>query len=158
MMLTFLAFARLWQRPRWWFAVLAGLIAGLALLTKLPAPIIIPWLIFLAVVGYYQRRDGRFWLAALVISAAAAIIIFFLLWPAMWVTPIETLLLMMRDSFEVGEIGAGHETFFLGRISDDPGWLFYPHRHRLSLNATDSFGPDRPSFVAVAGTENRRPA
>ena len=140
MLLAFLAFVRLWQRPGWRFAALAGVFAGLALLTKLPAPIIAPWLIFLAAAGYFLRPERRFWLRMLIISGAATAITFILLWPAMWVAPLNTLLLMARDSFNVGEIGAGHETFFLGRISDDPGWLFYPYAIAFRLTPLTILG------------------
>jgi hypothetical protein len=44
-----------------------------------------------------------------------------------WVNPLETLRLIYIEAFNVGGLGEGHDTFFLGQISNDPGWLFYPY-------------------------------
>lgn len=127
MMLAFLAFALLWQSQRWQMALLAGVMAGLALLTKLPAPIILPWVVVLAGLGFIKNRRWQPWLKSLLIFGVATIVTFVVLWPTMWVAPVDTLRLMLHDSFRVGEAGAGHDTFFLGQISDDPGWRFYPY-------------------------------
>ncbi|MCB0192872.1 MAG: glycosyltransferase family 39 protein [Anaerolineae bacterium] len=138
MMLSFLAFAGLWQRKSWLNVVLAGIMGGLAVLTKLPAPIIFVWLALLAIMGAISDRRWRFWLIALVATGAVAAMTFILLFPAMWVDPLETLRLMYVDAFNVGELGEGHDTFFLGQVSDDPGWLFYPVAiaYRLTLPVT----------------------
>jgi hypothetical protein len=140
MMLVFLAFAWLWQTPNLKTATLAGSMAGLALLTKLPAPLILPWVVVLAGLGFIWNRDWRFWVKALLVFGLATVVTFVALWPAMWVAPINTLLLMYRDSFEMGEIGAGHDTFFLGQISKDPGWLFYPYVLAFRLTPITSVG------------------
>src|SRR6185295_3533790 len=39
----------------------------------------------------------------------------------------QTLRQMYADSFEVGEVGEGHDTFFVGQTLDDPGPWFYPY-------------------------------
>lgn len=127
MILTFLAFAQLWQKHNWRMVILAGVLAGLTLLTKLPSPIILVWLVIQAGIGYIKDRQERFWLGALLVSGGIAAATFIVLWPSMWVAPLGTLRLMFNDSFDVGGIGAGHETFFLGQIGDDPGWFFYPY-------------------------------
>ncbi|MCB9100945.1 MAG: glycosyltransferase family 39 protein [Anaerolineales bacterium] len=126
MMLSFLAFAGLWWQQSWRHAVLAGIMGGLAVLTKLPAPIIFAWLALLALASAVADRRWRFWLTVLVIAGVVGAVTFVLLFPAMWVDPLETLRLIYVEAFNVGELGEGHDTFFLGHISDDPGWLFYP--------------------------------
>lgn len=135
MMLSFLAFAQLWRQQRWGYAVLAGVMGGLAALTKLPAPIIFAWLALLALVSAVADHRRRFWLAMLLTAGAVGVGTFVLLFPAMWVDPLETLRRIYIEAFNVGELGEGHDTFFLGQISDDPGWLFYPVAiaYRLTL-------------------------
>jgi hypothetical protein len=127
MLMAILAFARLWQiRQRRWVG-LAGMLAGLAILTKLPAPIILPFMAVPALPGYLADKNRRFWPGALVGVGLAAGLTFVALFPAMWVNPVETLRLIYVEAFDIGGLGEGHDTFFLGQISNDPGWLFYPY-------------------------------
>jgi hypothetical protein len=114
--------------------------AGLSLLTKLPAPIILPWTMLIAGLGLAWHRNWRFWTKALIIFGLVAAITFIALWPAMWVAPVATLTLMFHDSFEVGELGSGHDTFFFGEISKDPGWLFYPYTIAFRLTPLTLLG------------------
>jgi hypothetical protein len=153
MMLTFLAFARLWQKPDWRIAALAGVMAGLALLTKLPAPLILPWIVVMAGLGFAWNRNWQFWAKALLSFGLATVVIFIALWPAMWVAPVETLTLMYHDSFEMGEIGSGHDTFFWGEISKDPGWLFYPYALAFRLTPLTSVGLIGAIFFIGAGRQ-----
>jgi hypothetical protein len=168
MMLTFLAFARLWQKPALAdaptlptlsvgvsasrrhasvqaarttkIAALAGVMAGLALLTKLPSPLILPWIGVMAGLGFVWNRNWQFWAKALLFFGLAVGVTFIGLWPAMWVAPVETVKLMYHDAFEMGEIGSGHDTFFWGEISRDPGWLFYPYALAFRLTPLTSLG------------------
>lgn len=127
MMLALLAFAQLWAVWRWSKVGRAGLFAGLALLTKLPAPIILPFMAVPAGLGYVKDKNWQMWLLALLLFGTIAAATFALLFPAMWVNPLETLRLIYVEAFAVGEIGEGHDTFFMGQISNNPGWLFYPY-------------------------------
>ena len=127
MMLALLAFAHLWRVKSWRMVILSGAMAGLALLTKIPAVFIFPWIALMAGYGFIRDRHFRFWLMALVAVGLTAAFVFVAVWPAMWIAPVNTLRLLIRDSFEVGELGTGHETFFLGQVWQDPGWLFYPY-------------------------------
>jgi predicted membrane-bound dolichyl-phosphate-mannose-protein mannosyltransferase len=56
MLLSVLAFLWLWQGSELRLAALSGAMGGLAMLTKLPAPIIIPWVGVLALIGANGRR------------------------------------------------------------------------------------------------------
>ena len=47
-----------------------------------------------------------------------------LLWPALRVDPVGTLLKMAQFTERVG--GGEHDNFFAGAVTDDPGPLFYP--------------------------------
>ena len=102
-------------------------------MTKLPAPLIGFFIGGVGLVGLaldWPKARGaavRQWLAALAIWAGLALLLFVALWPALWAAPLETLRQMYVDAFEVGGVGAGHDTFFLGQISADPGAWFYPY-------------------------------
>lgn len=140
MLLALLAFAQLWLKPHWRMAALAGLFAGLAILTKLPAPIILPLMAIPAGLGYLADKRWRFWLLALLLFGGVAGLVFVLLFPAMWVNPLETLRLIYVEAFDVGGAGEGHDTFFLGQISNDPGWLFYPYAIAFRLTPVTVVG------------------
>lgn len=127
MFLSLLAFVWLWRGSGLRMAALSGALGGLALLTKLPSPLIVPFIGLLAVGGWWQDRKIGFWVKALWVWGLAAVLVFMLLWPAMWANPVGTLQLMWRDTFEVGEAGEGHDAFYRGGISEDPGWGFYPY-------------------------------
>jgi hypothetical protein len=125
MLLSLLAFLWLWQGSGLRMAALSGALGGLALLTKLPSPLIVPFTGLLAVAGWWRDRRTGFWVKALLVWGVAALLIFIILWPAMWVNPAGTLQAMWHDAFEVGEAGEGHLAFYRGQIVDDPGWGFY---------------------------------
>jgi hypothetical protein len=126
---------RVWQPA----LVLSGVMAGLALLTKLPSPLIglfVGALGLTGLIGDTRRtlQSGepmkpilQFWPAALLVWGGLALLVFVLLWPAMWVAPLETLRRLVVDAFEIGEAGAGHDAFFLEQTLSDPGPWFYPY-------------------------------
>jgi hypothetical protein len=128
-------------RNKKWLLVSGGL-AGLAILSKSPALYLLP---FIAVVGLWflvreirSKADGRqaggrrYWglVSGTVLDGllwfGVAVAVVFVVWPAMWVTPLEA----METVFFIGSKYAtgGHAkgNFFLGEISNDPGPLFYP--------------------------------
>ena len=140
MFLSLLAFLNFLLRPsaRCPFCLqpsllLSAFLAGLAWLTKLPSPLIglfVAGLGLLGLLGAWRRNGpaaaGR-WLLALAVWFGLGAATFVLLWPAMWVAPLQTLRLMVSDSFSVGEVGSGHDTFFLGQVVADPGPWVYPY-------------------------------
>lgn len=115
------------------FLLLSGVLAGLALLTKLPAPLIglfIGGLGLVALARDWPQHGWvavRHWLGAVATWGLVALLVFGLLWPALWIAPIATLRQMYFDSFEVGGVGEGHDAFFLGQTLDDPGPWFYAY-------------------------------
>jgi hypothetical protein len=135
MFLSLLVFLLYWQRGSTMslWLILSGGLAGLACLTKLPAPLIgvfVGGLGLVAMVGEWpekRRRAVRHWVVALAVWGVVAGLVFVLFWPAMWVAPFETLRSMYVDAFEVGGAGEGHDTFFLGQTVTDPGPWFYPY-------------------------------
>lgn len=112
--------------------ILAGGLAGLAWLTKSPGLFLIP------VVGLvllwdawregasprvaWQRAIGRGLMWGLVGLAVVVA-----LWPAMWVTPLESVARVLGTATTYAEEGHLNPTYFMGRVYEgDPGWLFYP--------------------------------
>jgi hypothetical protein len=127
MVVSYLVFALLLIKPSLKFAFISGIFVGLSFLTKMPSQILAPLIVLLAVIGYIGHRDWRFWLKALVLCGLTSAVIFILLWPAMWVTPSETLKMMYMDTFEVGDIGGKDKVeFFMGVIRERQSQLFYP--------------------------------
>jgi 4-amino-4-deoxy-L-arabinose transferase-like glycosyltransferase len=146
MALSALSFALFWQERlaggpgdlRW--AAFSGGMAGLAMLTRSPAPYLFAFIPLAALVGGVIERPRRpvRWLSALALFGAVAAVVFFALWPAMWVDPAGTLRRMLAETY--GKVEAGHVTYFLGRVSDDPGPLFYPYVVAFRLTPLTSLG------------------
>jgi hypothetical protein len=127
------ALSGLW-RPRqvaWW--PLAGLFAGLALLTKSPAlillafiPLMLVFRYLLSIVGISPEGVGfpRLVLHCSLFAASLAVT-FFVLHPGMWGDPVGTFL----NAFSVAErhvTSVQRPIFFAGRMVTDPGPAFYP--------------------------------
>ena len=120
-------------RATWPLLILSGALAGLAALTKPTALILVPWaagwVLWQAVRSGKpgQAAAGRrlgLLLASLTVWLAALGAAYFLLWPAMWSAPVDSVINMWSRSEELAS--AGHNQFFLGQATSDPGFLFYP--------------------------------
>jgi 4-amino-4-deoxy-L-arabinose transferase-like glycosyltransferase len=151
--LTFLRGDRRWM---WVF----GACAGLAILSKSPALVLLPLLPVLAVLLNFvllPRARGIVWsLGAIAIAYAATVIVTVALWPALWVQPVETLRGIFAFS---GRLGSA-DNFFLGVVTLDPGPLYYPAAIALRLNPLVVVG--LPAALAAAAAwlwrGARRPA
>jgi hypothetical protein len=127
MIAAFLSFALLLIRPDLKLAIVSGIFVGLSFLTKLPSQILVPLILLLALIGFINNRNWRFWLKALVWCGMVSTVVFFMLWPAMWVAPVDTLAMMVEDTFVVGDIGGkGTVEFFMGQVRETQSQLFYP--------------------------------
>ena len=119
-----------WQRPGWGRWLLTGLLLGAVLAAKLTGALLIPVLLLLATV-YPQRgaawwRPGVVWLgllpvAGLVVWAAYAFTVgpwagLVVPAPAYWASWQSVLT----------HVGDGHQSFFLGQLSSDGWWLYFP--------------------------------
>lgn len=116
--------------------VLSGVFAGLAFLNKSPSFFLIPYAAL--VVGIYRlaayggaewRGWGR-WLwdiiRPLLIWGAVASAVFAMLWPAMWVEPLDALSKIGKRIIFHTETSHYNPVFFNGEITfEDPGLLFY---------------------------------
>lgn len=125
------------QRRRRLALAVSGVAAGLAMLEKSPALLLGPFAALslgMAAVAplptawreWKTQRDWSQLATQLLIWGGLAVIVYVALWPAMWVEPLTTIRRMLAKA--TGYALGGHEpgNFFFGRISDDPGPLFYP--------------------------------
>jgi 4-amino-4-deoxy-L-arabinose transferase-like glycosyltransferase len=126
----------------------SGIFAGLALLTKGPALILLPFaglLLFFTTKDKGQRtKDEGSWASSLVrlptfifrqvwailplylLWLGTALLVVALLWPALWVDPAGALYNYLDEILSNGGRPNGDGQFFLGRTVGDPGPLFYP--------------------------------
>ncbi len=116
-------------KGRIWFAV-AGAAAALSFLSKSAAVVLVPLILAGAVsVTLFQPGTPRRWrnlLLGLLVCYGALALTVFIIFPAMWVQPVEAL----RRIFETVTTYAStpHEggNFFWGEPVEDPGYFFYP--------------------------------
>ncbi|MCP4426051.1 MAG: phospholipid carrier-dependent glycosyltransferase [Chloroflexi bacterium] len=131
---------------RWRYILLSGIFAGLAILTKSPAYFLLPYFLLClfvwqgalllasknsAMTPLFKWQNWRqptltigrtflVWLLALVI-------IYFILWPAMWLQPVEALASSFNRTYHHVSSPHPNPIFFLGQTAiRDPGLLFYP--------------------------------
>jgi hypothetical protein len=121
-----------WSGP---WLVLSAVAAGLSFLSKSSAMFLMP---FCALLGLFwagrrwRRGDWHGWsdfrrlVVVGLLWGAVAWLTVFLLWPAMWVNPLEALESMFGLSLQYATEGHGKGNFLLGQITSDPGPLFYP--------------------------------
>jgi hypothetical protein len=135
-----------WNRR--WFLV-SAFFAGVAFLSKPVSWFLMPYAAMLGVLSLYYHWQSGHWqgwgdIRRLVAEGAlwgvVAWLTFVAFFPAMWVIPGE----VIRGTFDVSTrlAEAGHETggFFLGRVSSDPGPLFYPVGWLLQASPLEVLG------------------
>ncbi len=122
-------------RPAALWLVTSGALGGLAWLSKYPALFIGAYTaLALLAAGLWQSRASgaspltalKRWFVAMLLWSAAAGAVFVLLWPAMWVIPLEPVGIILGDALRAS--GGAHQkgSYFLGQPVPDPGALFYP--------------------------------
>jgi 4-amino-4-deoxy-L-arabinose transferase-like glycosyltransferase len=132
------------------FLILSAISAGLAILSKSPALVLLPLVGLVALAARGRADDGR-WAVddehvklsivyrlssivfPLVVWAALVLLTTVALWPALWAGPFRTI-----EQVRVGVVAEGAEphmqgNFFLGHADDSPGPLFYPLALALRL-------------------------
>ncbi|MEA3408109.1 MAG: glycosyltransferase family 39 protein [Chloroflexota bacterium] len=123
------------------YLVCAGAATGLAALTKSYGAFVAPAVLLALFVSHLRGtvpqegneteggRAGRKTLRCardVVLWGAVAGLVFFLLWPAMWVSPLETVKHMVRFSLEYAtDPGDATASFFRGQVVSDLGPAFY---------------------------------
>lgn len=133
--LTLLSLLLYLKEPRARYSALAGVLTGLALLSKVSAVSLLP--IGILVVGgtpFFDRTRplaarARAGALALLMWGGVALLTVVVLWPALWVAPADVYQQMYDYvAFRAVEGGGGGKSFFMGRPypEEDPGPLFYP--------------------------------
>jgi len=134
-LLLFLSWLYGGQKRR--YLVASGIIMGLAWLTKTPAIFLVP--IAALLVGgelIYRWRAPRslpphapLSLHSLLFGyigwGVVATLTFIVLWPAMWLDPLGTLVSMVAEMRSYVE-GHVNPNYFMGQPTNDPGLFFYP--------------------------------
>lgn len=134
MVLSLLMLIGYWLRGwPWYWLFISALMGGLALLSKQVSWLMLPYVLVLGGVSLSYRWQSRRWQGwtevwrligtgtAWGIVAGLTFVAFF---PAMWVMPGEVIVTIFGESLRLAEAGQPH--YFFGRITQDPGWLFYP--------------------------------
>ena len=127
-LLAFLAWLHGGQQRRYF--VISGLAAGLAMLTKTPAVVLLPTAGLLILLEWFRRiRAGEGKSSGLLLAFVAWVALvaftFVALWPAMWVAPLHVLSSIVSEMRKYSE-GHDNPMFFLGRPTENPGPFFYP--------------------------------
>ena len=120
------------ESRRSWWAILAGVSGGLAILTKLPGLVLLPWAGLTALIwwltaarGQRRRRLRRVaWRLAL--AGAALGLTMLLLWPALRVAPRATLQQVYAGFNRQAWNPHENLNYFFGQVVPDPGAWFYP--------------------------------
>jgi 4-amino-4-deoxy-L-arabinose transferase-like glycosyltransferase len=140
MILALLALIGYWLAGwnRYWLFISACM-AGLAFLSKQVGWFMLPYTVVLmgftvyyrrqtqaqaSPANFYQGQEMRQLIKDGILWGLVAGLTFVLLFPAMWVIPLEVMKVIFSASTELAE--EGHVHYFLGNISSDPGPLFYP--------------------------------
>ncbi len=125
--LSFLVFQKENSRK---YLVFSAVMGGLAILTKLPALFLVPYVLLVAA---FFNPSGLKSVTRRVFPAAAwlgvAGLVFVVLYPAMWVEPILTVRNLIYGLVGRGLTTGGESmgnTFYLGKVVERPGILFYP--------------------------------
>jgi len=136
MILSVLSFLVYLDRGRsWLYLIFSGMMAGLAFLTKSPSLFLGPYLGALALAIYLTRVRKRHvleWQGLVLFGGELALwlliacLLFVLLWPAMWLDPLNTVAEVISGAMTRVASPYGKDNFFMGHPVSDPGLLFYP--------------------------------
>ena len=130
----FMTVAMLSAGVYWWaggrpgYLVLCGVASGLAVLTKAPSLVLGVLVPVVALTAPVVNRAAWPWLRlvrSLIVAGIIGVAVIFLLWPTLWVAPIDTVIRAVRFTLETS---AEHRpgNFFLGQPVADPGPWYYP--------------------------------
>ena len=174
-----------YRRRHFRYVLISGVLGGLSFLTKIQALVILPVVALAGFLIYVDplpsiaprlRGNGRAGSSknpggirqTLRVSfpavlkfgagwAAAACLTWLVLWPSMWVTPLETLTLVFN--YTTRKVGAeGVNLFFLGQTYRDtaPGILFYPVVFFMRITPLALLGLAGAAFAGVRQWQTAR--
>ena len=141
MLLSLLALLNYGQKQRSRDLVVSATAAGLGLLTKLPAILMLPVAGLIIVYTFWKEADfqqNRYLsqllkpiMRVFIAWVLVFVLVFIALWPAMWVMPVQTITSMVKLGRSQVVTEQGKELFFDGEIIPSGGfgikqWYFYP--------------------------------
>jgi Dolichyl-phosphate-mannose-protein mannosyltransferase len=136
LLVSVVAFCGYMQRSSRPLLLISGVAAGVACLTRSANGVLGPLVAMLAAVDValvwwrnrqFPRQLVRKYALAAVLWGSAAFLACFLLWPAMWVAPIDTFRAMWTGGIDLASDPHSRQLLFRGEVTtDDPGWLYYP--------------------------------
>lgn len=130
------------RHPGW--LVLSGVCAGLAIMSKSPALLLVPVIALVALTSAWRwTRSWRGIVRAMLPLLAWGLICgvtMAALWPAVWANPAEVI-----EQVRVGIVVEGAQphqlgNFYMGRWDEAPGWTFYPVAVALRLTPWTMLG------------------
>lgn len=112
----------------WPMLCLSGIFAGLSALTK-PSGFFLAlwtfgWIVWWAAAQRFSSKTLASATAGLGVWACSLALTYVALWPAMWAAPVQAFAGMLGRASELAS--GGHDQFFMGAATSDPGWAFYP--------------------------------
>jgi len=117
------------------YLILSAILGSLAALTKAPGPFIALFIIAIAIIyaiidlkqAHQQSPQPPtpipYLPSQIALWGLIALVVYVLLWPSMWVDPINTLTRLWHETFT--KVDEGHLVYFFGRPTLDPGFWFY---------------------------------
>jgi len=114
------------------YLALSAVAAGLAMANKSPGGFLAPWtgllLLYSAWPGEVSQRCERIWNALKlgILWGLIALSVVVLLWPALWVDPLDALGQVWAEALNYAGRPHALSNFFWGQVRPDPGPAFYP--------------------------------
>ena len=164
--LSLLAACLAWNRPhddppntphttftpsQWGWLAVSSINAGLAILSKSPALMVIPTVGIMALASaydhappstlpFYKRLPNRVYLLSALVWGMGGVAVIVGGWPAVWGSPHEAFLLLLGGVETEATSPHMLGNFFLGRPTDAPGIFFYPVAIALRLTPITLIG------------------
>jgi 4-amino-4-deoxy-L-arabinose transferase-like glycosyltransferase len=115
------------ERDKRWLLVLSGVLGACAALNKSPGFFLGPF-VGLIMVGYclWGHRPLGWLVRTVLVWGLGFLAAYWLLWPALWVQPVQTLTVVVQTALFYAENPHTNSNFFMGSPRPDPGLLFYP--------------------------------
>ena len=124
--------------------VASGSLMGLAVAAKIPTIFVLPgvglWIILIELGVWQASFPQRGWKRQtldMMLWGITFCVVIFLIWPALWVAPLETLAKLYEGLLQEADTG---DQFFWGQVTDSPGLIFYPLALAYRLSPTLQVG------------------
>jgi hypothetical protein len=136
LLLSVVAFCVYLQRHSRGYLIVSAIATGIAVLTRSANGVLAPLVAMLAVVdiglNWWTLRQPiqplvRRYALALLLWGGIALVTCVVIWPALWVAPLDTIRGMWNGGIDLATDPHARQILFRGEVTtDDPGWLYYP--------------------------------